>query len=64
MKIKRSAPFILILLLITTPPLRSEYLFLTDGSIIKGSIIKETLDVVTFRAEQGRGYSCLLSCAG
>ncbi len=43
---------ITLLLLISVLPLRAEYIFLKDGSIIKGKVINETADVVTLQNEQ------------
>jgi hypothetical protein len=41
-----------ILVLVITIPAGAEYIFLKDGSIIKGRVIKETLDDVIFTDEQ------------
>jgi hypothetical protein len=43
---------ITLLLLLSAFPLGAEFLFLKDGSIIKGKVITETGDAVTFRNEQ------------
>jgi hypothetical protein len=45
---------ILTLLILCVPlSLRAEYLFLTDGSIIKCSVVRETLTAVTYRVDEG-----------
>ena len=44
--------FITLLLLLSSFPLRAEFLFLKDGTIIKGKVINETADVITFQNEQ------------
>lgn len=53
MSIKRISPIIFAVLLFTLP-LSAEYLFLTDGSIIKGSIVKDTAVALTFRSEKDK----------
>lgn len=46
--------FIILLLVLLCSPLAAEYLFLKDGSIIKGSVVRETRAVITFRADEDK----------
>ena len=51
-QIKTGIIYTIIIFFISAMPLMAEFLFLKDGSIIKGTIINETAQGITFRNEQ------------
>ncbi|NCC45307.1 MAG: hypothetical protein EOM18_17375, partial [Clostridia bacterium] len=53
MKLKRIVP-VLTAVMILSAPLSAEYIFLKDGSILKGTIVSDTAATVNLRLEDRR----------
>lgn len=50
---------IIALFLCITIPLSAEYLFLTDGTIIQGRVIRENATSVIFRPNESKKTPCI-----